>query len=355
MDRLSPTTKLQERKGKRFISRNSLSLKKIQLAFLFAFGLSYMPFSFANSDAVDAFELKNFAVAKDLFTESLKENDKDATAIQYLGKIALHEGEFDDAEEYIEKAQKLAPEDASIQFDAARIMGAQAQDSSIFSAPGYAEKSLNAFKKAATLKPDEIKYRRGLMEFYLFAPGFVGGDEELALVEAEAINKLDEVKGFVALVAVYQKTEDTKKIEALFKEIESKFSKSPSVFLQRGFYYQSLEQYDKALLDFKIASKMKPEDEEDSSVDAAFYQIGRNSVISKSNYAEGISALKTYIETNPAYPDLPSLAWAKYRLGLLYVGSGDKKSGKVLYKQAKKETKDKGLLKQLKKSMRKVR
>ena len=90
-------------------------------------------------------------------------------AIQYLAKIALAEGKLDEAEEYIEKAQELAPKNAKIQFDAARVMGAQAQDASIFSASGYASKFLEAFKKAVELKPNFVKQQTSIRRYCLFA------------------------------------------------------------------------------------------------------------------------------------------------------------------------------------------
>ena len=148
---------------------------------------------------IEAFEQQDFTVAKQQFTQRLSLNTQDAVALQYLAKIALQQQEFDDAEEYIEQALKFAANQAEIHFDAALIMAAQAQNSSIFSAPGYAKKSLNGFKMAVQLAPSNLQYRQGLMTFYLAAPGIVGGDEALALVEALAIEKIDPVAGGIGV------------------------------------------------------------------------------------------------------------------------------------------------------------
>ena len=276
-------------------------------------------------------------------------------ALHYLGKISLNKGELDDAEEYIEKAQKLSPQDAAVFFDAARIMGAQAQDASIFSAPGYAKDALKAFKKAAELEPETLMYRQGLMTFYLQAPGFLGGDEDLAMVEAEAIAGIDAAAGFVALASVYQTGDKKKKVEAHYATAEEKFPDNAKVFYSRGRYFQSQEDFTKAIADFKKVQTLKPENEEDQTIFAALYQIGRSCVLSESNYAEGIKALHRYIETAPVANDLPEKAWAKYRLGILYKGNGDKKTARKLYKEAQSETQDKRLLKSLKKALKKRR
>ncbi len=311
--------------------------------------------SFASQNGIDAYENENLNKAKDIFIQSLEKNDKDAIALHYLGKIALTQGELDDAEDYIEKAQKYAPNNAAVFFDSGRIMGAQAQDSSMFSAPGYAKDSLKGFKKAAELEPSTVKYREGLMSFYLQAPGFLGGDKKLALIEANAIAHLDEVKGFVALANVYQSTDADKKLDAHYASAETKFADNASILFSRGMYYQSEEKFDIAVADFQKVLTLKPANDNDHSIFSAQYQIGRSSVLSKDNYEVGIKALHGYIETAPVADSLPTKAWAKYRLGLLYKGKGDKATAKKLYQQAKSETKDKTLLKGIKKALRKVR
>jgi len=331
------------------------SLKMLpRVSYLFA-AMFYLPMVSANPSGIAAFDNNDLISAKKLFHQSIEQNNKDAVALQYLGKIALAEGELDDAEEYIEKAQKLSPKDAEVQFDTARIMGAQAQDASIFSAAGYASKSLEAFKKAAQLEPDSVKYRRGLMNFYLQAPGIVGGDDKLAMDEALAISELNPIEGFVALASVYQNTKEEQKLQLLYQSAEKEFPNSAQIAYSRGMYYQSLEKFELAIADFRNVQTMQAENEEDVSIFAALYQIGRNSVLSKTNTEEGIKALHRFINTAPTHNSLPSIPWAKFRLGLLYVNKGDKESARKLYKEAKTETNDKTLQKKLKKKLRRLR
>lgn len=100
-----------------------------------------------NPAAIAAFEQDDLGNAKNLFEKALQDNQSDFVALQYLGKIALREGELDAAEEYIEKALELAPLNAEIVFDNAEIMGSQAQDAGIFSAPGYAKNLSKPIRK----------------------------------------------------------------------------------------------------------------------------------------------------------------------------------------------------------------
>jgi tetratricopeptide (TPR) repeat protein len=309
----------------------------------------------ANQNGIDAYESRDLTEAKKIFNESLKVNDKEPIALHYLAKIALKESELDQAEEYIEKAIENDPENAKVHFDAARIMGAQAQDSSVFSAPGYAKSALKFFKSAAELEPKTIKYRQGLMSFYLQAPSFLGGDVDLAMSEANAISKLDPSQGFIALANVYQNTDKKEQLKLHYASVEEKFADNANILFARGLYYQSEEDFVKAVNDFKRVQTLKPVDDTDQTIYAAQYQIGRTSVLSKGNYEEGKQALHQYIDTAPEADGLPSKAWAMYRLGILYKETDEKTTAKKLYKEAKMEAKDKQLQKSLKKAIKKLR
>jgi len=309
----------------------------------------------ADISAIAAFEQNDLKQAKARFIQVLEKNDKDPVALHYLGKIAMREGEWDDAEEFIEKAIVQVPRDASVHFDAAQIMGAQAQNSSIFSAPGYAKKALKGFRKAAELEPEKIDYHQGLMSFYLQAPGFLGGDEKLALQEAQAIAKLDKLEGIIAMANIYQNNEEFDKLNGHYQSATEKYPDSARLFFNRGMYYQTQEKFDLAIIDFSKASLMKAKDDEDTSVFAALYQLGRSSVLSGIQIEQGIQSLQIFIDLAPRHDNLPSKPWAKYRLGLLFAKKGDRTTARDFYKQAMAETKDKRLLKNLKKELKKKR
>ncbi len=311
------------------------------------------PLSLANPAAIKAFEKNNLTIAKTLFEENIKKDPKDFVSLDYLANIALAQSEFDDAEEYIEKALKYATNDAKIQFNAGRIMGALAQDASIFSAMGYAKKSLQGFKKATILEPQNIKYRQALMSFYLRAPGIAGGDLKLAEAEANAIVALDAAEGYIAMANFYHST-DEEKLKAHYDQLDISFAENPAVIMNRAMYYQSKELFDQAFADLNRVLAIKPIDETDRTQFSALYQFGKTSLLSNKNIDEGIKSFQLFIDTSPELDSLPTKAWAKYRLGLLYLAKGDKKTAKDLYQQAQNETQDESLISNVKKSLKKV-
>jgi len=259
--------------------------------------------------------------------------------------------DMDDAEELANKAVKAFPDSAELHYLRGVIMGNQAQ-SSIFSALGYAEKSLNSFIKATELEPTTIKYRKALMSFYLAAPSIAGGDEELALEQLQVIQKADELEGASSQVSFYLMTDEPDKaIQALQKAIQAlqkaiiDFPSEVNFVFRLAAYYAQEEDYKKAMPLFEQAAAMPlPEFAIDpvtgntqasyvrnaSAKFNALYQIGRTAVVTKENTAAGIAAmgkLQAEIENSRLERDnLPNMEWAKARIAELYIQSGDAKA-----------------------------
>lgn len=309
----------------------------------------------ANEPAVQAFDNNNLKLAKSLFSEDLNHNPKNSEALVYLSHIALLEEDSDLAEQHIEQALAAEPNNANSHFEAGQIYGQIAGNASIFSAPGYAKKSLHSFKKAVELAPENLDYRKGLMGFYLAAPSIVGGDLELASEQADQIAKIDPEDGFIARLGVLMAEENDPALQAQLGKIEREYEQSAQAYFFRGMYRQSKEQFDLALEDFSRAKSLTPKNDQDTSPVQSLYQIGRTSVLSGQNLDTGILALSQYIELSPKQRSLPSLAWAKFRLGLLQLKKGSKGLAAGLFEEAKSSTQDKTLLKELKKALKQLK
>jgi Flp pilus assembly protein TadD len=252
--------------------------------------------------------------------------------------------DMDDAEDLANKAVEAFPNSAELHYLRGVIMGNQAQ-SSIFSALGYAEKSLKSFIKATELEPTTIKYRKALMSFYLAAPSIAGGDEDLALEQLKVIQKADELEGASSQVSFYLMTDEPEQaIQALQKAITD-FPTEVNFVFRLAAYYAQEEDYKKAMPLFQQAAVMPlPEFAIDpvtgeahasyvrnaSAKFNALYQIGRTAVVTKENTAAGIAAmgkLQAEVENSRLENDnLPNMEWAKARIAELYIQSGDSKT-----------------------------
>ena len=225
--------------------------------------------------------------------------------------------DIDDAEEKIEEALELAPQRADVYFLCGQVMGIQASQS-IFSALSYAGKSLDCFKQAALLEPQNTDYKFGLMMFYLGAPGIAGGDTKLAWQQVNDIAALDEQAGMRAKLNYYRQTDDDKAYTETMTSAQQRYPGHAEFYYQHGLALQQQEQYEQALAQFTQATNAPIDDEEAHFKLSALYQIGRNAVFSKQSVQQGIEALLAYVEAVPADTGLPSEQWAHFRLAQLY-------------------------------------
>ena len=229
------------------------------------------------------------------------------------------------AEVAIERALKMAPEDPEVQFYCGRIMGARAEEG-FLSALGYASRSLECLQRAVQLRPTHVPYRRGLMAFYLGAPGIAGGDKALAWAEVEAIGRIAPKAGALAALSYYRETDDQAAYAALLDESRTRFPELAELHLRHGLLLQEGKDYARAHAAFVQGSALLESAEEKSDRHHALnalYQIGRNAVFSGERTPEGIAALQRFVEQPLPAEGVPPREWASLRLVQLLHRSGE--------------------------------
>jgi tetratricopeptide (TPR) repeat protein len=85
----------------------------------------------------------------------------------------------------LERAAKAAPNSAAIHHWLGRAWGRRAESANPFQAPGFAVKARKAFEQAVALDPALAEAASDLLEYYLEAPGFLGGGIDKAVALAE--------------------------------------------------------------------------------------------------------------------------------------------------------------------------
>ena len=121
---------------------------------------------------------------------------KDAAVYGLLGRNYYMEGEFKKATEALEKSFELEPTNAEYALWLGRAFGRRAETASPFTAPGYASKTRQCFEKAVSLNPANLDAQSDLFEYYLEAPGFLGGGMEKAEATAKQVGKISPPEGF---------------------------------------------------------------------------------------------------------------------------------------------------------------
>jgi Flp pilus assembly protein TadD len=123
---------------------------------------------------------------------------KDGAVYDLIGRNYYMQGDFKNATEALEKAVAAEPGNSEFNLWLGRAYGRRAETSSMFTAPGYASKARQYFEKAAQLNPRNLDAQSDLFEYYLEAPGFLGGGFEKAAATAEQIGKINQAEGYWA-------------------------------------------------------------------------------------------------------------------------------------------------------------
>jgi len=112
--------------------------------------------------------------------------DKDPAINELLGQCYFMTADYKKSTDYLERAVAAKPDSSEYQAWLGRAYGRRAETSFALNAIGWASKSRASLEKAVELDPANYEAAGDLFEFYLQAPGFMGGGldraEKLAAV-----------------------------------------------------------------------------------------------------------------------------------------------------------------------------
>jgi tetratricopeptide (TPR) repeat protein len=122
-------------------------------------------------------------------------NQRDSAILLLMGQDYFGLAEYRQATDALEKAAALAPGNAECFLWLGRTYGRRAEIANPFSAPGLASKSRQMFERALALDPTNREAAGDLFDYYLGAPGFLGGGENKAEGLAAKVAQRDPAEG----------------------------------------------------------------------------------------------------------------------------------------------------------------
>jgi Flp pilus assembly protein TadD len=140
--------------------------------------------------------------------------NKDAAVYELMGRNYYGQGEFKKATEVLEKAVALEPGNSGFHLWLGRAYGRRAETSIMITAPGLANKARQFFEKAVQLNPGNLEAQSDLLEYYLEAPGLLGGGFDKACATAAQIARISPVEGHWAQAKLAEKRKDFSSAEA---------------------------------------------------------------------------------------------------------------------------------------------
>lgn len=123
---------------------------------------------------------------------------KDADTLQLIGECHFMRGDYKQAAETFEKALVLAPRSSELHRLLGTVYGRRAETGSVFTAAGNARKAHQYFEEAVELDPNNREAVANLFEYYLQAPGILGGGIDKAENLIKHIAKLNPAAAFHA-------------------------------------------------------------------------------------------------------------------------------------------------------------
>src|SRR3982074_3826786 len=123
-------------------------------------------------------------------TSRLSSAPADAESSNLLCRAYYALGDWDRAESFCRKAVSIQPDNSRFRLWLGRVYGEKADRANFLAAAGLAGKVRGEFERAVQLDPKDLDARLDLAEFYLAAPGIVGGGEPKAREQAPSIATL---------------------------------------------------------------------------------------------------------------------------------------------------------------------
>jgi len=186
--------------------------------------------------------------------------DKDAKALQLIGQDQYMLGEYKKATEALEKAATLAPNDPGILHWLGRTYGRRAETSNAFSAPGYATKARQMFERSVALDPNNKEATGDLLDFYLGAPGFLGGGLPKAEALAKLIGQTDPAEGHYAQAVIDDHRKDYSQAEEQLRRAAELAPRQVGRVMALAKYLAKRGRIPESEAMFDQAAKMAPND-----------------------------------------------------------------------------------------------
>ncbi len=265
--------------------------------------------------AIDFYLHGKFADAVAMFSKLVTQNPQDVQTRTWLGKTYLKLRRWDDAVREFEKAVALDPGNCTSHLWLGRAYGQKAAHA--FLPIGLANRTRSEFEKGVQLCPDNVDIRFDLLDFYVQAPGIMGGGREKAEAQAREIARISPRQGFVARAEIYQEKKEWDRARKELTDATLKFPDDAACFNDLARFLLDREDYPAAEASAQKAVALKPSCPEARMLLAAA-QIELNRSLG--------GATKTLLELSagPLTDEDPSFEEVYFWLGQAYLAQGRK-------------------------------
>ena len=260
----------------------------------------------------------------------IQKSPSDVEAHLLLARAYYYMQRWDESINAAEKAVSLAPANFEAHLWLGRAYGLKAENASWISATSLARKVRAEFERAVQLNPSHVQARMDLAEFYVDAPGFLGGGKDKARAQAGEIAKQDKSQAHLVLAWIAEHEKDHTRAEQEFRSaVETAGGKNgerwvdlANFYRRRGRWNDMQEAVDKAAAIEAGNGRGTP------LFDAAgvLFRAGRN-------FDGAINLVRTYLNSGTHTEEAPVFE-AHYLLGSILEKQGKRAEAAEQYRAA---------------------
>ena len=257
--------------------------------------------------------------------QSLQKTPNDALSHHLLSRAQYEVENWSDAISEAQQAVSLQPLNSNYHLWLGRSYGQKAENSSWVVAIGLAKKVRAEFERAVQLDSFNLDARTDLAEYYIEAPGFLGGGKDKARAQAEAVASFDAPTAHWIQARIAEKEKKAAVAEREYKAAIQSSNGYPSYWLNLANFYRRvgrLNEMEEAVSRAISVQSSKP----DVWVEAAdvLYRGGRN-------FPTAVQLLRRYLSSNALVADAPAFQ-VHFLLGSIFERQGDRQAAMQEYR-----------------------
>jgi len=255
-----------------------------------------------------------------------KESSPEAKAAFDCGRAAHNARKTDEAVRCFERAVELDPTSSLYHLWLGHAYTRQLSSAGFLRKPLIARRSGEAYNMAVKLDPTNVDAAEARIDFFLGAPGIVGGGVDKARAEAARLATLDVYRGGMAAGRIAEHEKQWPEAERLYRGLLTDYPDRTVALDALLTLLQNARRFDEAftIVDDRLA---RLPDET-----ASLYNLGRLSAISGQQLARGETATRRFLTLTTGDPVRQSNA--HYRLGMIKERMGDVRAAAAEYQTA---------------------
>jgi tetratricopeptide (TPR) repeat protein len=220
-------------------------------------------------------------------------------ALALMGRDYFMLGDYKKAAEVFERAIGMEPANSEYAHWLGRSFGRRAETSSPFFAPVYASKARAYFEKSVALNPENEEALNDLFDYYLEAPGFLGGGFDKAEVIAKRIAERNPAEGHFAQAQLADKRREFDSAEEQLRRAIDLAPRQVGRVLDLARYLARHGRIEESEAAFDRAEQLAP------NAPKVYFARARTYIEQKRNLDRAKALLNQYLRSNLT-PDDPS-------------------------------------------------